>query len=405
MSKAKTFLCIASFYKGAAFLEGCKAAGNNVLLVTSKHLENEPWPWEAIDDVFYIEADKNEDWNLDHLIGGVGHLMKSQKIDRVVALDDFDVEKGTAIREHFRIPGMGQSTGRFFRDKLAMRLRAKEYGIPVPLFSGLFNDESINEFIAKTTFPCVVKPRGEASATGISKVHSGEELWAKVHELGERRSQFLVEQFLAGDVYHIDSLSAYGDTVFNRVSRYLSTPMEVAHEGGVFRSRTVKFGSTDEINASLLTRRLLLAFNFRFGAGHTELIKSKADGKFYFLETASRVGGAHLAEMVEASSGINLWYEWARIESSVENGTNYDLPKYTNTHAGIIVSLSKYKHPDYSQFTDKEIWWKMEKEQHIGLIVKSRSSKKVTELLDDYAGRILSSFHASIPAPDAPDRQ
>ena len=37
------------------------------------------------------------------------------------------------------------------------------------------------------------------------------------------------------------------------------------------------------------------------GVSHTEFIKSKADGKFYFLETSARVGGANLAELVEAA--------------------------------------------------------------------------------------------------------
>jgi biotin carboxylase len=49
----------------------------------------------------------------------------------------------------------------------------------------------------------------------------------------------------------------------------------------------------------------------KHGAAHTEFIKCNEDGKIYFLETSSRVGGAHIAEMVEAASGINLWGEWA----------------------------------------------------------------------------------------------
>ncbi len=66
--------------------------------------------------------------------------MRTRKIDRVVALDDFDVEKAAILREHFRIPGMGQTTARYFRDKLAMRVQARDAGIKVPAFIGLFND-------------------------------------------------------------------------------------------------------------------------------------------------------------------------------------------------------------------------------------------------------------------------
>ena len=51
--------------------------------------------------------------------------MKNNKVDAIVALDDFDVEKATYLRENLRIDSMGQTTGRYFWDKLDMRMRAK----------------------------------------------------------------------------------------------------------------------------------------------------------------------------------------------------------------------------------------------------------------------------------------
>jgi nitrous oxide reductase accessory protein NosL len=52
-------------------------------------------------------------------------------------LDDFDVEKAATLREHLRIGGMGETTARYFRDKLAMRMKAREAGINVPDFVGI----------------------------------------------------------------------------------------------------------------------------------------------------------------------------------------------------------------------------------------------------------------------------
>jgi hypothetical protein len=57
--------------------------------------------------------------------------MKSNQVDAIVALDDYDVEK-TYLEP--QIDGMGQTTGRYFRDKLAMRMRAKSCGISIPAF-------------------------------------------------------------------------------------------------------------------------------------------------------------------------------------------------------------------------------------------------------------------------------
>ncbi|WP_116108405.1 acetyl-CoA carboxylase biotin carboxylase subunit family protein [Lewinella sp. IMCC34191] len=391
-----TILCISCYYKGMAFLRAAKAAGNTVYLLTVKKLEHEAWPREAVDEFFYLENENNDANSLANIAKGFAWMARSRKIDRIVALDDFDVEKAAFLREEFRISGMGQTTARHFRDKLAMRVRARDHGVPVPRFSDLFNDVELTEFANAVDYPCLVKPRGEASATGIKKVHSAQELWDHVNSLGERRKDFLVEQFRPGDVYHVDALSVDGEIAFCQVSRYLSTPFEVAHGGGIFRSVSVPYHDEDAVILRRLTEDVMHAFRMQFSASHTEFIKTE-DGRFVFLETASRVGGAHLAEMVEAATGVSLWEEWAKIETAMAQERSYQVPPRRYDQAGIIVSLSRYEHPDTSSFTDPEIVWRMNKKQHIGLIVASDSQQRILELLDDYAERVGRDFHASAP--------
>lgn len=403
MDRPLSFLCIASYFKGNDFLRGMKSTGATVYLVTSKKLEHEPWAREAVDDIFYVEQDHNNEWVMDDVAAGLAWLMRTHKIDRIVSLDDFDVEKGAFLREYFRIPGMGVTTAHHFRDKLAMRIAARDAGIPVPGFSSLFNNDDINDFIRDNPGPWIVKPRGQASATGMKKVYSADELWAHLDTLGGDRHRFLVEQFKPGDVYHVDALSEHGKIVFERASVYLSTPFEVAHGGGIFRSAIVPFGSADEKQLLALNTKVMNAFGMQTSASHTEYIKNKETGEFYFLETASRVGGAHLADMVDASSGINLWYEWARLEAAVAAGEKYQLPKPRKEYAGIIVSLTRQESPDTQQFQDPEICWRMEgKTHHIGLIVRAPKRERVLELLDNYADLVQKEFHASAPPPARP---
>lgn len=393
-----TFLCISCYFKGVPFLRALSEAGNTVYLLTVKKLEHEAWPREAIKEFFYLESDSNSANSLADLAKGFAWMMRSRPIDRIVALDDFDVEKAAYLREEFRLPGMGQTTARYFRDKLAMRIRAREQGVPVPAFSSLFNDVALTEFANAIEYPCLIKPRGEASATGITKVHSAEELWEQVHALGERRKDYLVEQFRPGDVYHVDALSVDGEIAFCQVSRYLSTPFEVAHGGGIFRSVSVPYHDEEAVILRRMTESVMQAFRMQFSASHTEFIKTQ-EGNFVFLETASRVGGAHLAEMVEAATGVGLWTEWARLESAKAAGRTYHVPERRYDQAGIIVSLSRFEHPDTSSFNDPEIVWRMDKKHHVGLIVASGSTGRVRELLDGYARRVASEFHASAPAP------
>lgn len=397
-----TFLCITCYFKGGDFMRACKEAGNTVYLLTAKRTEGKAWPYDSIDETFYLEDDSNSLANFENMIKGLAYVMRTRKIDRVVALDDFDVEKAAIVREHFRIPGMGQTTARYFRDKLAMRVQARDAGIKVPVFSALFNDVEITDYLRASSPPWVIKPRAEASAAGIRKVYSFDEAWQTIHSLGEERHLFLIEQFKPGAVYHVDALTLGGKVIFQRSSEYLNTPFEVAHGGGIFRSVTVDFNSKDAKALKKMNEQVLKAFNMNYSASHTEVIKCHEDGEYYFLETASRVGGAHLAEMVEMSSGINLWREWANVENALALKESYALPNVRDEYSGIIISLARQQWPDLSPFNDPEIVWRMHEEYHVGLIVQSASRARVLELMDKYAPMIQSDYHASAPAKDKP---
>ncbi|MFT3796255.1 ATP-grasp domain-containing protein [Flavobacterium sp.] len=399
MDQQKTFVCISNFFKGNDFLINLKQLGNTVFLVTTEKLRDKPWPFEYLDEVFYMEG-QDTDWNLEHLLLGVSNLMKSTQVDAVVALDDFDVEKATYLRENLRIPGMGQTTGRYFRDKLAMRMRAKSCGISNPQFCSLFNDHDINTFADTVAPPWVLKPRSEASANGIIKVYDKESLWMHINEMGNNRFKYLVEQFRPGDVYHCDSLILNGKIIFSITSRYLATPMEISQGGGIFRSANIPYNSEDDKAIKKINEEVIKGFGLKHGAAHSEYIKCKENGRIYFLETSSRVGGAHLAEMVAAASGINLWAEWAAIENALAKGIDYKLPKVKKDYAGIVLTLSKFENPDLSCFDDNEVCFRVPLDYHAGLIVNSDKHEKVLELLDNYADRLVRDFATVAAQPE-----
>ena len=136
-----TLLCLASYHKGHAFLREAHRLGCRVLLVTSESLRDAAWPGESIDEMFYV-PDVGKQWKLDELLLGVSHLARREVIDRIVPPDDFDLEKAAALREQLRVPGMGETTTRYFRDKLAMRVKAASDGIPVPGFVHVHEEDS-----------------------------------------------------------------------------------------------------------------------------------------------------------------------------------------------------------------------------------------------------------------------
>ncbi|HSP88341.1 MAG TPA: hypothetical protein VLN45_09425 [Ignavibacteriaceae bacterium] len=400
MSKNQlTVLCISSYEKGHDFMKECKVHGCRVVLLTSKSLENAPWPKESIDEIFYI-PDKNKDWNMRDVIYGVSFLARNEQIDMIVALDDFDVERAAALREHLRIQGMGDTTARYFRDKLAMRTRAAEAGIPVPEFLHILNYKKINEFTKNVPFPYMVKARMLAGAYGIKKVHNEQELWDRINYLGDEQSFYLLERFVPGNIYHVDSIIYEREIKFACASKYGTPPFEVAHDGRVFTSMTLD-KKTDEVKKILeLNTELLDVLGIVRGVSHSEFIRDEK-GKFYFLETSARVGGANLSVLVEAATGINLWREWAKIEILKGDG-KYKLPEVKNSFSAIVTSLAKQETPDLSSYNDPEVFWRLNKEYHAGIIVSSPNLNRTKELMDSYTQRFYNDFFATAKMGEKP---
>jgi biotin carboxylase len=389
-----TILCLASYNKGHDFLREAHRLGCRVLLVTSESLRDAPWPRESIAETFYVPDVQNQ-WKLDDLILGVSHLAWREAIDRIVPLDDFDLERASALREHLRVPGMGETTTRHFRDKLAMRVKAASDGIPVPGFVHVLNEGRLKAFCAEVPPPWFLKPRQQAGAIGIRKIASERELWSAIDELGNRSSHHLLETYVAGDVYHVDSIVYEREVRAAVASRYGTPPFDVSQGGGVFTSQLVERGTTAERNVLELNRRVLTSLGLVRGVSHSEYIR-RQNGDFVFLETSARVGGAHIAELIEAATGLNLWAEWARIEKA-GGDQPYDVRPGRSEYAGLIVSLARQEHPSLDDYVDPEVVWRLDKRHHAGLIVRSPSSARVETLLQSYRARFARDFVATLP--------
>ncbi|HVP55635.1 MAG TPA: ATP-grasp domain-containing protein [Candidatus Eisenbacteria bacterium] len=394
-----TVLCLASYFKGTEFLQECKRQGCRTLLLTSQSLGDANWPRESLDNIFYV-PDEDKTWKLQDVLLGISHLAKTEVIDRIVPLDDFDVETAAALREHLRVPGMGDTTARYFRDKLAMRMRAREAGLPVPDFIHVLNYGTLHDFLQRVPPPWVLKPRSLAGSIGVKKISSADEFWSAVDRLGDQQSFYLLEQYVPGDIFHVDTITYENELLFSIASKYGRPPMDVSHEGDIFTTRTLADCSDDEVALRALNQRVLRAFGMVRGVSHSEFIQGR-DGKLYFLETAARVGGAHIADLVEAATGINLWAEWAKVEIAGGKAP-YQVPAARHDFAGLLISLARQQWPDTSAYNDPEIVWRMKKEHHVGLILRSQDPSRIEQLIRDYAQRFKQDFFASQPPREKP---
>lgn len=397
MSEQPRILCLTTFEKGRALMEECAALGCRVVLLTVDKLRDGDWPREILEELVTMP----EGMTLEQVTNTVTYLARTKKFDRLIALDEFDMETVAHLREHMRIPGMGLSTTLHFRDKLTMRIEAERAGVAVPEFTPVLNYEDLRRWMERVPAPWVLKPRAEASAIGIRRMHNAEEVWRALDTLGDRQSYYLLEQFVTGAIYHVDSVVSERAVVFAAVSGYGKPPMQVMHEGGVFTTRVLERESLEAQELTVLNVDVLTALGMVRGVTHAEFIRG-TDGRNYFLEVGARVGGAFIADVVESATGVNLWREWARIEVAALRGEPYRMPVDQGLYAGSVLCLARMAEPDTSMFQDREIVLRLKKHHHAGLVVRSADPERVRALLEGYAARFAEEYLAIEPVPDRP---
>src|SRR6478735_8690795 len=139
-TKPMNIVCFATFFKGGDFMRECKAQGGKITLVTKEKMLNEDWPRDVLDEVYALPNDASVELFLDL----VSHIAKTNKPDRIVALEEFDVVVAALAREHLCLRGMSSSTAKTFRDKYAMAVRARDGGVTVPEFVPAINNDEIS---------------------------------------------------------------------------------------------------------------------------------------------------------------------------------------------------------------------------------------------------------------------
>jgi len=390
------FLCLASYEKGHDFLRQCAELGVRPTLLTLEKLRDADWPRDILEDLVTMPSGLSRE----QILNTVSWMMRGRRFDRIVALDEFDLETAAQVREHMRIPGMGISASAFYRDKLAMRTAARDNGFLVPEFCRVLNYDELRAYMDRVPPPWLLKPRAEASAVGIRKIQEPEQLWRALDELGDRQSHFILEQFVPGEIFHVDSLVSEGKVAFSTVHRYGRPPMQLMQQGGVFTTRTVDRASRDWAELTALNAALAPSMGMVRGVTHAEYIRAHADGRYYFLEIAARVGGAFIADLVEVSSGVNLWREWARLEVAWLRGQPWTPPSSYQEYAGSVLCLAQTAQPDLSPFTDPEIVVRVKKDHHAGLIVRSPDPARVQSLLETLSEEFAHRFLASMPPMD-----
>ncbi|MCS6836845.1 MAG: ATP-grasp domain-containing protein [Anaerolineae bacterium] len=374
-------------------LRSAKAAGCRVLLMTDETQRHEAWPYDAIDEFIVTPTFLR----YQDVINTVTWMARGQRIDLIIPLDEFEIELCAILREHMRLPGMGVSLMRHFRDKLTMRELTQRAGIPVPRFAHILNYDALRDYMGSVPPPWMLKPRMDAGSMGIRKLHDSEQVWRTLDALGDQQSYYLLEEFLPGAVLHVDSVVQDGQIIFASAQQYGAPPFDTYHSGGVFD--TTMLNRDDPRYPALLdmNQRVIRALGLANGVAHAEFIQAQRDDQLYFLEVAARVGGAYISDMLDYATGVNPWREWFGLEMSQLEGQPYQLPVPRTDYGAVVLTLARDAAPDTSHYTDPEIVCRIDKPFHAGFVLVSPDHARLVGLVAQYKERMARDFTAVAP--------
>ena len=262
---------------------------------------------------------------------------------------------------------MGETTTRHFRDKLAMRVKAAGRGLPVPAFVHVLNDERLRDFCERVPPPWILKPRHMAGAIGIRKIHGEDEMWAVTEALGDERSYYLLEQFVPGDVYHVDSIVSEREVLVGDPEPVRHAAVRGVALGGVFTTRVLDRVAPRRASCSRSMPRAASALGSRARCVAYRIHPRRRRPVRFSRNVGARRRRAH--RRARRSGGRRSTCGPSGRRSRLAGGKSHlhVPPMPRGDYAGLIVSLARQESPDTAAYADPEVVWRLTKPHHAGL--------------------------------------
>ena len=394
MEGFERFLCLASYPTGHDFLRECADMGIKITLLTLDEYRDADWPRECIEKLASMPSGLNRE----QILNTVSWMARSKCFDRVIALHEHDLETAAQIREHMRVPGMGTTTAGCYCDLLAQRVIARAFGYTVPEFCRLLNYEELRDYTAHVPGPWLLRSRVGVSFGVTRTIQSPEHLWRTLDDLGDAQSHYVLEQMVAGDVFHVDSIVSECEVKFSVVHQGGTFPVRGIQTGDVITMRTVERNSRDAKELTAINRALAPSLGMVRGVTHAQFLRSYADGTYYFHEIGAGVSGASagigqsesqcIDRLVEASTGVNLWREWARLEAADLRDASYTPPDSFDGYAGSVVCIGEGSFPDLDM-NKPAIVSRFRNSDRAGLILRAASPERIQNLIEEFSVTML----------------
>ncbi|TDL33470.1 ATP-grasp domain-containing protein [Macrococcoides bohemicum] len=235
-------------------------------------------------------------------------LNSNSKIDRIFVFDERDIERAANLRSVLNIKGLKIEEAKIFRNKNLMKIKIESCGFKTPEYKMINTFEELESFIRNKDYPLILKPVDGLSSIGVKKISSFEEY----NEIKEEVSlPCLIEEYIDGDMFHIDGIVDNGEVIFKSVTKYITQPLEYTNGLGL-NSMLLPNSDPMFLLLSEYTDRITNILNFdEQSIFHLEVFFVKEE--ILFCEIACRAGGGNITKMIEIAYGVNIEKEYIEL--------------------------------------------------------------------------------------------
>ncbi|MEN2190942.1 metallophosphoesterase [Streptococcus pneumoniae] len=272
------------------------------------------------------------EWKENIILEKTLSIWNYSKFHKVIAFDEFDINVAASIREYFKLEGQNRKTAKFYRDKFHMNKVVSEIGLKAPKTERVSDVFDVLEFGETFGYPIIVKPVMGAGTYNTIKLNCKEDI--KLISIREFGQDYIVQEFIEGELYHIDALKLDGKIAYNIVSKYYYPTLEhfKGHSTSSCQIRGEESKIFKEYTENLLSK-IPTTHNSLF---HLEIIYNGKN--IYFLEIGSRLGGGGIQPIIMDQYNIDPFYIYVLAELNEYNMIPEIIPQNELLYGFIMVA-------------------------------------------------------------------
>lgn len=210
-----------------------------------------------------------------------------------------------AVASALQLPGIRFVDAEAASNKVKMRQRLKEFGMPIPRFAAVWSLQDAKDALDSLTFPLVMKPADNMGARGVIKVTNKDDLPTAFRHAKRfcPTGELILEEYMEGPELSVDALAFQGQIrmtgIADRIIEREPYFIEVGHNMPSAMSKEV----LEEVERVMAGG--MRALGIHLGAGKGD-IKVTKDG-VKIGEIAARLSGGFMSAFTyPLSTGVNL---------------------------------------------------------------------------------------------------